>query len=216
MKKMKSMRCAIGLAIATLLTTCLIGGTFAKYTTGAEAQDSARVAYWGFDASNTITLENLFRNEYTNVRSEDRSDVIAPGTEGQVSFGFPFTANGTASAPEVAYTFSMNVTGSCADAIKNNPDIRFKLDNGSFGTWDQLIASLKALSGNASGSKNYAAGELPEAFDTAEETHTIAWQWAFTDSADVDGQDAIDTAMGNASVLPTCSLSISVSAVQID
>ncbi|MBR4767456.1 MAG: hypothetical protein IK088_00590 [Lachnospiraceae bacterium] len=216
MKKMKSVRCAIGLAIATLLTTCLIGGTFAKYTTGAEARDSARVAYWGFDSTNTITLDNLFRSEYTNVASEDGADVIAPGTEGQVSFGFPFTGSGSSSAPEVAYTFTVDVTGTCDPVIENNADILFKLDNGSYGTWDQLIAGLKALSGNAAGSKNYAAGELPDAFDLEGETHTIAWRWAFTDSEDVEGQDEIDTSMGNADVLPTCSLAISVTAVQID
>ena len=41
------MRTASGLMIAALLTTSMISGTFAKYTTADAAQDSARAAKWG-------------------------------------------------------------------------------------------------------------------------------------------------------------------------
>lgn len=47
MKKNKTMRAASALLVAALLSTSIISGTFAKYTTGASAQDSARVAKWG-------------------------------------------------------------------------------------------------------------------------------------------------------------------------
>ena len=47
MKKNKAMRAAGVLVIATLLTTCLTAGTFAKYTTTDSATDSARVAKFG-------------------------------------------------------------------------------------------------------------------------------------------------------------------------
>ena len=47
MKKNKRMRTASGLMIAALLTTSMISGTFAKYTTADAAQDSARAAKWG-------------------------------------------------------------------------------------------------------------------------------------------------------------------------
>ena len=46
MKKNKRMRTASGLMIAALLTTSMISGTFAKYTTADAAQDSARAAKW--------------------------------------------------------------------------------------------------------------------------------------------------------------------------
>lgn len=50
MKKNKAMRLASALMVLTLLTTCVISSTFAKYTTSANGEDSARVAKWGFEA----------------------------------------------------------------------------------------------------------------------------------------------------------------------
>ena len=44
MKKNKAMRLASALMVLTLLTTCVISSTFAKYTTSANGEDSARVA----------------------------------------------------------------------------------------------------------------------------------------------------------------------------
>ena len=122
----------------------------------------------------------------------------------------------TIGAPEVAYTFTIAIEDRCDDSVKNNSSIRFKLDEGEYGTWDQLIASLKALAGHASGTKNYAAGELPAAFTETANTHTVYWKWAITDPAHEAAQDAADTAMGDASQLPQCFLQISIIASQID
>ena len=47
MKKNKMMRIASILMVATLITTCAISGTFAKYVTKASGEDKARVAKWG-------------------------------------------------------------------------------------------------------------------------------------------------------------------------
>ncbi|MFR0985955.1 MAG: hypothetical protein ACLSFZ_04975 [Frisingicoccus sp.] len=44
MKKNRMMRLASSLLVLTLLTTCVISGTFAKYTTQAGGSDTARVA----------------------------------------------------------------------------------------------------------------------------------------------------------------------------
>lgn len=46
-----SMRVAVCLLVATLATMCVIGGTLARYTTGAESSDSARVAVFGHSES---------------------------------------------------------------------------------------------------------------------------------------------------------------------
>lgn len=110
MRKNKFMRAASGLLVAVLLTTCVISGTFAKYTTSATGSDSARVATWGFDKNNaSITLDNLFSDTYDNVKGVD-SDVIAPGTTGSANFEFKYS--GKADAPEVAYTFKVDTEGS--------------------------------------------------------------------------------------------------------
>lgn len=123
MKKNKMMRAASGLLIATLLTTSVIAGTFAKYTTSADGTDTARVAKWGVEIKST---GELFNTSYTKTDSNaastitdsvvsskstgsDAEKVIAPGTSGSLT---TTTISGT---PEVAvrvtYTPTLTITG---------------------------------------------------------------------------------------------------------
>lgn len=111
MKKNKMMRIAAVLLIVTLLSTCAISGTFAKYITVGEGEGSARVAKWGIEISMT---DNLFSNQYEtddaeyagrnngdgktySVVSADGADVVAPGTKNDEAI--VATIKGT---PEVA------------------------------------------------------------------------------------------------------------------
>lgn len=211
MKKNKIMRFASALLVLAMLTTCVISGTFAKYTTKVEGTDTARVAKWGFkEAAASVTLDNLFNKTYDK-NVEGKADVIAPGTANSAQFGFTYDGNG---APEVAYTFKIDTTGSaCADEIKNNPNIQWKLDNGAWGTWDKLLTAIGALNAQ----EEYAAGELPAAFSATVTTHTVAWQWAFESAgAGQAAQDTLDTSMGNKAPLDKVTLKITVTATQID
>lgn len=241
MRKNKMLRTASALLVLVLLTTSVISGTFAKYTTSASSEDKARVAYWGFQSTNSMDLTNLFSPQYVQtkvdangtVKSADGDDVIAPGTSGSAKFAFAYAEiGGTAAdttaqavnAPEVKYSFTVDVVESCAEAIKNNPNIQWKLDTGNWGSWDDMITAIKELSGDATGTKNYEAGSLPAAFTTADNEHTISWQWLFetadnTETANIDEmaeQDAADTAMGNTNPLDTCSIKITITATQLD
>lgn len=210
MKKNTMMRVASALLVAVLLTTCAISGTFAKYTTSVSSQDSARVANWGFERSNSMDLTNLFLGSYDNVDSNDDDDVIAPGTAGSTTFQFKYDeANGT-TGPEVAYTFTVAVEASCDPAILANSSITWQLDTNGYGSWDKMIADIMALSGDASGSKQYAPNTLPAAFTAADEVHTISWKW------DIDGNNDLDTAMGNDDDLANCSIKITITATQVD
>lgn len=219
MKKNKAMRLASALLVLTLLTTCAISSTFAKYVTEAKGSDSARVAKWGFTQAATIELGDLFKNVYTNDNNDktvkSTADVIAPGTMGEATFGFTYGGATGITAPEVAYTFKIDTTdSSCAQAIQDNHNIQWKLDNGDWGTWDQMITAIEALDGNKAENEYYAPNTLPEAFYTAgANTHTVSWQWVFntTDEADV-----ADTAMGNATDLANVTLKITVTATQVD
>ena len=215
MRKNKMMRAASGLLVAVLLSTCAISGTFAKYTTSVSSGDSARVATWGFTQS-TIDLTNLFKDAYDQ-NVQGTADVIAPGTQNSANFSFTYA--GQEAAPEVAYNFTVSTDDSAiAENIKNNPNIVWSLDGGTAGTWEQLIANIKALSGDESGTMKYAAGVLPTAFGgKSANTHTIAWQWKFeTTGDDMAAQDKTDTAMGNKATLDTVNLKITVTATQID
>ena len=212
MKKNKMMRLASCLLVAILLTTSVISGTFAKYTTSANSSDSARVAKWGFSTDNvSLDLTNLFKDAYDqNVKGA--TDVIAPGTTNSATFGFTYDGDATVTAPEVAYTFTVSTAGStCATDIKNNANIQWKLDTGAWGTWDQLLASIEALDGDKA---QYNAGELPTGFKMGD-THTVSWQWVFNTG---DDADVVDTAMGNktAEQLDKVDLHITVTATQVD
>lgn len=111
MKKNKRMRTASGLMIAALLTTSMISGTFAKYTTADAAQDSARAAKWGvnlgisgslygdaYAGADSNTIVSNTDSSVTVKSSAAGTDVIAPGTRNSNS-GLHITLNGT---PEVS------------------------------------------------------------------------------------------------------------------
>lgn len=234
MKKNVMMRAASALLVAVLLTTCAISGTFAKYTTSTTGSDKARVAYWGFDQDAATTID-LFDGEYNNVKASGEvdgfSNVIAPGTSKSTTFAFGYTNYKTdkISAPEVAYNFTVTpaITGDY-DSLDANPNFKWTLQKGTdtaseYDTVADLLTAVKALSGDDSGTKQYDAGNLPSAFNSADETYTIGWEWTFetadnttTDKDEMAEQDATDTAMGNADALENVTFTITISATQID
>lgn len=233
MKKNRMMRLASVLLVLTLLTTSMISGTFAKYTTSVESEDKARVAYWGFQSSNSMDITGLFSDTYGNVDSVDGADVIAPGTEGSATFAFAWDETTSAygspvgvTGPEVSYNFKIEVQQTCDTLIKNNKNIQWKLDEGTFGTWDDLIAAIRALSGAPGGQQVYDPNTLPVAFTATDNVHTISWQWVFegTETYDHDGnsatdelsQDEYDTYMANAADLDDVNIKIIISATQVD
>ena len=221
MKKNTMMRLASALLVLVLLTTCAISGTFAKYTTTANSSDKARVAYWGFQSTNSMDLAGLFDSNYTDVVSANGNDVIAPGTSGEATFVFAWDEDTTAwegaavsvTGPEVAYSFTVAVEETCDALIKANDNIKWKLDDGAWGDWDTMIADIKALSGHESGTMQYAPNTLPTGFTKADDEHTISWQWIFSTDAE---DDARDTTMGNAQLLDDVSIKITITATQVD
>ena len=127
MKKNKMMRSASALLVMTLLTTSVISGTFAKYTTAASATDTARVAKWGVTVG---TSGKLFDTQYAeddtttdtiaySVIADDNTSVVAPGTKN--ADGITFTITGT---PEVAVDVEVKVTG--ANSAETATDIYLK------------------------------------------------------------------------------------------
>lgn len=232
MKKIKTMRFASVLLVLTLLSTCAISGTFAKYTTKAEGTDSARVARWGFTGGDSIVLTDLFKTAYDqNVQSN--TGVIAPGTTGSASFSFNYNDT-QINAPEVKYTFTISTEGSTIDeSIKNNPNILWAVDD-KYGTWEDMLKAIASLAGNtndgdtATGSDNtwtctgtFGPSELPHGFATTNTTHTVSWKWIFDENAkdketDTLNNDTGDTAMGNAADLANVTLKITATATQVD
>jgi hypothetical protein len=222
------MRAASALLVAVLLTTCAISGTFAKYTSSQTANDSARVAYWGFDNDAAIEFE-LFKNVYdgatpgtTTVEGKNGEKVIAPGTSNSIAFSFDYAASGGAAAPEVDYKITVEPTINVPAELEANPNFKWTLKEGTnaaqeFDSAAELITEIKKLSGDASGESSYKAGNLPEKLQG---NYEIGWIWEFENTTGTDtekaSQDAADTALGNATNLDDVTVTINITATQID
>lgn len=80
-KKNWTLRAAVLMLALVLITSCFVGGTFAKYVTSGDAADHARVAKWGV----TVTAHgtgDVFAKSYDNtVIANGEYKVIAPGTK---------------------------------------------------------------------------------------------------------------------------------------
>ena len=115
MKKMKFVKIACAVLTMCLITTCAIGTTLAKYTTGSSASDTARVAKWGVEVSASGTM---FGKHYgaNSATDDDDKNTIAASVTGSVDTSVadqnivaPGTKNDTgiqiklAGTPEVAF-----------------------------------------------------------------------------------------------------------------
>ena len=209
------------LAVVMMFTMCFIGGTFAKYTTGANVNDNqAQVANWGV----TVTAEDfssdtLFKTQYktddngvkssieNSVVSSSAANLVAPGTKGGV---LKFSITGT---PEVAVnvTFDMTVNSDVkigkdsaeASALGLNGE-----DYTLFSLRYKVGLSLRTLKkggtqvaqGTLTTIKNYLEGSTIsknyEANTNLEDTfgnYELTWAWAYgTGDTDVK-----DTYLGN-------------------
>ena len=137
--KNRFLRLASGLFVLCLITTSVISGTYAKYVTGDNGNDTARVARWGVEVSTSGTLFGPAYAETThgtnadsilvgakNVASLAGDNVVAPGTKNDT--GFQVKLTGT---PEVAY----DVTAETND--ETNQDIYLKA--GSYGVMVEVF-----------------------------------------------------------------------------
>jgi hypothetical protein len=193
----------------------MISGTLAKYVTNGSGSDTARVARWGVTAPNIVS--NLFEHSNNAIAGPDTVPgepptsmyLLAPGANG----GRAFTVD-LGGIPEVAYTVTIDTTGTQYNGTWASYPIQFRLNNNDdpleaeegWGTLAQLEAALKLeLSGDASGiSRPYHPNEAFEILGGDEQAveFTIEWRWPFF----VNGAgDIADTILGN-----TAGLSVTV------
>ena len=225
MKKGVFPRIAAVLMILTLLSTCVISGTFAKYVTSGETSATARVAKWGVTiaAQADDSTGNAFLKEYaadtegTGLTMSVSADtaVVAPGTSGVLG------TVGVSGTPEVAVMVTFGA-----------PDSKQVLDLGD--NWmvgADFYCPLIFTVGETKidGSTYESAEELEEAVATAivdKNTYfeagkdlstaevaggvTIAWEWP------ISVNDTNDTALGNAETPATITLNLSVTVEQVD
>ena len=215
MKKNYMMRLAAVLLVLVLLSTCVISGTFAKYTTEKSATDSATVANWGI----TLSIEGdkaVYDDDKTNKDATVKvlTDALAaPGTYEK----FTVKLTGT---PEVAYKIKVNASLTLSNwEIDGTPycPLVFTVGSTSYEKEDtesvsefaaRVVAAINtAICGESDGEATYNAGaSVPT---TANEV-LIDWTWKFA------GDDVKDTALGNAATKATISFALTVTVEQID
>lgn len=144
----------------TMMSTCLMGSTMARYVTEVTGSATAAVAAWSFKANegtSTFTAIDLGdKSNRTAYKDGDiKEGVIAPGTSGK----FDIVIDGSGSEVGIDYV----VTIASADGTTLPDDLKFKIDN-----TDYTLASEKT------GTIDYATGA-----DSMKKTITVNWEWAF-------------------------------------
>ena len=215
MKKNTMMRVASALLVAVLLTTCAISGTFAKYVTSAEAQDSARVAKWGVVVG--ATGDEAFAEKYNDaanaagtkvVSSVSGQDVLAPGTNGNLG-GISITGKPEVMV-DIAVTADLSLTGWKLDASTEYCPIIFTVGSTDIkidGTTIKTVAELEAAVEKAF--TDLSATNVAANTDLARSV-SITWRWDFA------GDDVKDTQLGNLATAPQISFECEVTVTQVD
>ena len=201
--KNKFFKIASLMVMLCLVTTCAIGTTFAKYVTGAEAEDYARVAKWGVKID--IAGDDMFDDTYVaddnalagrlSVHSNSGDNVVAPGTSGSTTF--TITGN-----PEVAANISISFDytsdivlpgGAVAGQTEAYYPVVFTLTqtkgfDGAAMNVQIAQGNLEAIKTAINGfSQNYDADEL-----VLDAEFVLSWEWAYE-----SGNDALDTLLGD-------------------
>ena len=231
MKKNRMMRLASILLVCVLLTTSVISGTFAKYTTSASAGDTARVAKWGVVVG--ATGDTAFAEKYNNAADEngvkvvssvtttedqDGESVLAPGTNGSLG-GVSISGN-----PEVMVDVKVDATLTLTGwqytvtedeettTVEYCPIVftvgteEIKIDGQNIKTVADLQNAVVAKF-NALDKTNVAVGT-----DLADGVG-VSWR------CDFEGDDVQDTLLGNLAAdgnAPTITFSCSVTVEQVD
>lgn len=225
MKKNWTMRVGVALVALTLITSCFVGGTFAKYTTAETGTDSARVAKFGVTVTaNGETFANAYKDEkaaYTATDATVQADtegtnVVAPGTKGNMT---SMTLTGKPEVDvEVKYAATVTISDNWKDKDGNFYfPLVIKVNN----TAVELSAATDAASVKSAietainnYSKTYEANTDLATVGT--ESLAVSWEWPFSTS---DANDVKDTHLGDEAAkdnAATISLSVKTTVTQID
>lgn len=211
-KKHWTLRAAGLLFALVLITSCFVGGTFAKYVKSVSGTQIARVARFGVEL--TAADDTAFNTTYatdaaglSSVISSDGHKVVAPGTGEDDTVTLSITGK-----PEVAVHVELAMkeeeimdvflkNGTYPDLTTADPDDEFNLakpyhpvvftlkknDNVErTGTISEISAHLATLSKDCAPGTN---------LSTEFGTYTLSWKWAFED-ADIVNKDQADTLLG--------------------
>ncbi len=215
MKKISAMRVAVILMALTLITSCFVGGTFAKYTSTATLKDDAVVAKWDITVGEGVgetqialaSPATVAIDLFTTINDTDTTDgnesmdgeldvaatKIAPGTTG--SFDLKITNKSEVTAQ---YAIDFSVTNA------SNIPLEYSIDGTNWKT------SIDDIDIAASESTVLAMNQ-----QNATTIATVQWRWAFGDPTN----NASDTALGIAAregEAPSVTVSATLTVNQVD
>lgn len=210
--KRNTLRIAFLLLVLCMISTVMLSGTFAKYTSEYAGQDTALVARWNFEATDGTTSLgeanqqlDLFSHAYDEYINEKAGEhyIIAPGVEGEFTIAMSFLSD-----VDAKVTVDFDKEGSTVnDAVYNLP-IVYSVEENKWVELDGLAnAFVEALTDNYditvkdnvyNNSFTFNKSDV-EANEATAISQTVKWRWAFDDSAITGKSDKSDTLLGNAS-----------------
>lgn len=237
-RKTGTLRIAGGLLALVMITSCFVGGTFAKYTVGGKGTDTARVAKFGVTVTaNGATFADTYATHTGNVVgtiansvvSADGSNLVAPGTSGNM---VSMTLSGK---PEVAVQVTYNATvtfnGNWKDAQgKFYCPLQIKIPYND-PEWGEITAtfdghgynSAAALKKDIEDQINAFSAKYPAGTDLSAITAdgsllapSVSWAWSYYDT---DANDVKDTYLGDQAAkgnAATITLEVTTTVTQID
>ena len=238
-KKNRTLRAAVLMLALVLITSCFVGGTFAKYVTSGEAGDNARVAKWGVSITAHATGD-IFAKEYDAIAGQDNTviaggeyKVIAPGTKKdhaalvtlsgkpevsvQVTYNaehFSLTGNWIGDENNTFYCpLIIKVTGKVGDAVKTETINCVEKTS---------AAEVETAVKNAVAACSATYGPNTDLSTVAGDGLKISWEWPFEGTANQGQTDAKDTYLGNQAAtatgldIPSIHIPVTATVTQID
>ena len=228
LKNNRTMRAAVFLLALVLITSCFVGGTFAKYVTKGKGSDTARVAKFGV---NIVAAGGMFSKTYAKddtsftladntVVSSDEDNLVAPGTMKTLG---EFALTGS---PEVAvrvkYTVDkFDLTGWTTNGTDEYCPLVFTVKGTTYKIGDPGINTAAELANKVKTAIENVTFDYEANTNLAEKTAdnlTVSWNWPFSTS---DENDVKDTALGKRAAANTADagkidFEVTMSVTQID
>ena len=239
-KKNRTLRAAVLMLALVLITSCFVGGTFAKYVSSVEAGDNARVAKWGV----SITAHDtgaVFAKEYDAIAGQDNTviaggeyKVIAPGTKKDNAALVTLSGKPEVSVKVTYNADNFSLTGNwkgdvntfyCPLIIKVTGKVGDTVTTETINCVEKASAEeVKTAVKNAVAacSATYAPNTDLSTAAVAGEGLKISWEWPFEGTANQGQTDAKDTYLGNQAAtatgldVPAIHIPVTATATQID
>lgn len=232
-RKNHTLKLAGILLALVLVTSCFVGGTFAKYVTSGTRNDTARVAKFGVKITANGTM---FAKEYAtdteNVKgtiaksvisdATDDKNLVAPGTEGNM---VSMTIEGK---PEVAVNVKYTATVTLRNWLYKDREesageyycpIKIRVGTVNYYGYDYGSAEL-FKNAVETAINEYSANYKPGTDLNNANAPVVSWAWAFEDNAENAKQtDEKDTYLGDQAAkgnAATIALEVVTTVTQID